>query len=167
MNRRHFLALGGLGIGAAGGYVGWRWYRSPSIPDGMGVETKHFERDVLSENSPRESEMLEWQEEYHTTIDNKDAANREIIDNESVTAFVSNTDFEESYLIVVQNGMQSEMELVLNTISRQENGLHLDITIDSPQSGPDDLRIHSLFIRITDEKEGVPEEVSVDIEGYV
>lgn len=167
MNRRRFLAFCGLGIGTAGGYIGWRWYHSPSILDGMRAETQHLERDILTEESSRDSEFLEWQEEHHTIINNMDAANREIIDDDSVTPFLDNTDFEESSVIVVQNGMQSEMELVLDTISRRENGIHLDITIDSPRSGPDDLLIHSILIRITDEDGKVPEEVSVDIEGYV
>jgi hypothetical protein len=63
--------------------------------------------------------------------------------------------------------MQSEMELVLDAISRREDGLYLDISIDSPRSGPDDLLVHSLLVRVTDEGGGVPEDVSVDIEGYV
>ncbi len=166
MNRRNFLALGGLGIGAAGGYFGWRWY-SPSRPDGMEVETQHFERDVLSENSSRESDFLEWKEEYQTTVTDRDAARRELIDSDPVTSFLNNTDFDESYLLVVQNGMQSEMELVLDGVSRQGDTLHLNVTITSPQGGPDDLLIHSLLIRVIDEERGVPEDVSVDIEGYV
>lgn len=167
MNRRSFLVLCGLGIGTAGGYVGWRWYHSPSIPDGMRVETRHIEGDIFTEDSSRVTESLEWQEEYQTVISDREAVDREINDDDSITPFLADTDFEDSYLIVVQNGMQSEMELVLDAISRQEDGLNLDISIDSPRSGPDDLLIHSLLIRVTDEDEGVPEDVSVDISGYV
>jgi len=133
----------------------------------MEVETQHFERDVLSENSSRESDFLEWKHEYQTIVTDRDAARRELIDSDSVTSFLDNTGFDESYLIVVQNGMQSEMELVLDGISRQAESLHLNVTINSPQGGPDDLLTHSLLIRIIDEKRGVPERVSVDIEGYV
>jgi len=167
MNRRRFLALGGVGIGAGGGYIGWRWYSSPSIPDGMRVESQHFEKDIVSENSSRDTEFLEWQEEYRTVLSEREAVNREIIDDVSITPFLDDTDFEDSYLIVVQNGMQSEMELVLDAISRRRYGLHLDVSIESPRSGPDDLLTHSLLIRVTDKDEGVPEKVSVDIEGYV
>jgi hypothetical protein len=110
---------------------------------------------------------LEWREEYHRILANTEAVNREIVDTGPVTAFLTDTDFEESYLVVVQNGMQSEMELVLDAISRRTGGLDLDISIDSPQGGPDDLLIHSLLVRMTDEKRGVPEELSVDIDGYV
>ena len=166
MNRRSFLALGGLGIGAASGYFGWH-YHSLSIPDGMEVETQHFERDVLSENSSRESDFLKWRHEYQTILTDRDAARRELIDSDSVTSFLDDTGFDDSYLIVVQNGMQSEMELVLDGISRQGENLQLNVTINSPQGGPDDLLTHSLLIRIIDEDGGVPERVSVDIEGYV
>lgn len=167
MNRRRFLTVAGLGVGTAGGYVGWRWYRSPSVPDGMRVETKHLERDVLTKRSSRNRNFLEWREEYRTLIPDKRDADEQIIDDDPVTSFLDSTDFEDSYLIVVQNGMQSEMELFLDAISRREDGIHLDISIDSPRGGPDDLLIHSLLIRIIDDVGGVPENVSVDIEGYV
>ena len=133
----------------------------------MEVETRHFERDVLSENSSRESDFLKWRHEYQTVVTDRDAARRELIDSDSVTSFLDDTGFDDSYLIVVQNGMQSGMELVLDGISRQGENLQLNITINSPQGGPDDLLTHSLLIRIIDEDGGVPERVSVDIEGYV
>lgn len=168
MNRRGFLGLCGLGVGTVGGYAVWRRSNSPSIPDGMNVETKHVETDVLTEYSSRDTDFLESQEEYSTVISDPTAANRELSDDSSIAPFVANTDFDESYLLVVQNGMQSEMELVLETVSRRDTGLHLDISIDAPQGGgPDDLRTHSLLIRITDEDDGVPAQVSVDIDGYV
>ena len=167
MNRRRFLAFCGLGIGTAGGYIGWRWYHSPSIPDGIKVGTQHIEGDIFAEGSSRDTEFLEWQEEYWTVISDREEVDSEITDDESISPFLDDTDFEDSYLIVVQNGMQSEMELVLDAISRREYGLHLNISIDPPQSGPDDLLTHSLLIRVTDENEGVPDKVSVDIEGYI
>ncbi|MFW6002969.1 MAG: hypothetical protein ACOCPT_00925 [Halanaeroarchaeum sp.] len=167
MNRRRYLALAGLGIGAVGGYTGWRWYRAPSVPDGMSVQPRHFERDILTEQTSRSSDFLEWKSEYQTVISDPETADRVLIDDRSITRFLDDTDFEASYLIVVQNGMQSEMELELDSITRREDGLHLDISIDPPQSGPDDLGIHSLLIRITDETGDVPDDVSVTITGYV
>jgi hypothetical protein len=167
MKRRRFLALGGVGVGAAGGYLGLRWYRAPSVPTGMTVETKHFERDVLTDRAARDPDFLEWQAEYHEVITEREAATERVIDDESVTAFLAETTFEASYVIVVQNGMQSEMELVLDAIARRPTGLHLDISIDAPRGGPDDLRVHSLLVRVTDEGEEPPADVSVDIEGYV
>ena len=167
MNRRGFLALCGLGIGTAGGYIGRSRYGSPSTPDGMRVETRHIEKDIFVEDSSRDAAFLGPKEEYQTVLSDRETADREIIDSESTTSFLGETDFEDSYLIVVQNGMQSEMELVLDAISRREHGLRLDVSIDSPRSGPDDLRTHSLLVRVTDRDEAVPEEVSVDIEGYI
>lgn len=109
---------------------------------------------------------MEYREEYRTVISGLKAANRTIIDDGSVAPFVANTDFDDSPFIVVQNGMQSKMELELDGVSHRDDGLHLDISIDSPQGGPDDLLIHSLLIRITDEDGDVRKKVSTDIEGY-
>ena len=44
MNRRKFLDLVTAGAGLGGGYLGWNWYNSPTIPSGMDVETLHIER---------------------------------------------------------------------------------------------------------------------------
>lgn len=167
MNRRRFLGSCALGVGAVGGYIGWRRHSSPSTPDGVTVETKHVARDVLTEKAPRDTDFLEYQAEYRTTIAEPDVAERQLIDGGPVADFLAGTDFDSSYLIVVQNGMQSQMELVLETVSRRDSGLHLDVSVDAPQGGPDDLLVHSLLVRVTDRGEGTPETVSVDIEGYV
>jgi len=167
MKRRQLLAACGLGIGAVGGCLGMRPGATPSVPEGMRVATTHLEADVLADESDRGTGFPEWRSEYHAVIADGDAADRRLIGDPSVDAFVGETDFEESVLIVVQNGMQSEMELVLDAIERRAGGLHLDVSIDAPQGGPDDLRTHSLLVRVTDADRRVPESVSVDIEGYV
>lgn len=167
MNRRRFLVFGGLGIGVGGGYFGWNWYTSPRVPTGMQVETLHFEGDALTESASRNRDQPGWKQKYHSLIADAGTANSELRDVNPLGSFIHTTDFEESYLIVVQNGMQSEMELVLDTITRTEHGLHLEISIDSPRSGPDDLTLHSLLIRITDTQSELPAEVTIDITGYV
>jgi hypothetical protein len=119
------------------------------------------------EDSSRDSKFLEWQEKSQTLITKRKEVNREIIDEESISPFLNDIDFKNSYLIVVQNGMQSEMELVLDGIFQREYGLHLNVSIDSPRGGPDDLLTHSLLIRVINEDGEVPEEISIDIKGYV
>ncbi|ELY42351.1 hypothetical protein C495_15142 [Natronorubrum sulfidifaciens JCM 14089] len=134
----------------------------------MNIETLHVERDVSANNFSREGESLAWKEEYHTVIEDVDTADRELEDIGSVTKFIDETNFNDSYMVIVQNGVQSEPDLVLDTIKRIENGLKIEISIDYPWFGVnDDLITHSLLIRITDSKDGVPETVTVDIEGYV
>jgi len=167
MNRRAFLAACGLGTGAFGGCLGVGPGAPPSVPDGVSVATTHLEADVLVDGSDRGSEFPAWKSEYHTVIADGAAADERLVDDPSVGAFVEATDFEESVLIVVQNGMQSQMELVLDAVERLEDGLRLHVSIDAPQGGPDDLRIHSLLVRVTDRDRRVPESVSVAIEGYV
>lgn len=167
MNRRRFLTFCGLGIATAGGYFGWRRYHLPSIPEGMKVGTQHIEGDIFVEDSSRDSKFLEWQEESQTLITKRKEVNREIIDGESISPFLNDIDFKDSYLIVVQNGMRSEMELVLDGIFQREYGFHLNVSIDSPRGGPDDLLTHSLLIRVINEDGEVPEEISIDIKGYV
>ncbi|ELY32593.1 hypothetical protein C500_03679 [Natrialba magadii ATCC 43099] len=133
----------------------------------MAVETVHVERDVLAANASRDGEPLAWKEEYHTIIEDPETADSELADIGSVTEFIDNTTFDDSYIVIVQNGMQSDPDLVLDAISRLENGLNIEISIDAPRMGGDDLITHSLLIRITDLEDGVPETITVDIEGYV
>lgn len=166
MKRRKYLASGGLGGALVGGYLVWNQYRSPKLPRGMTTDTLYLEQDVLTDQSSRDSDFLGWKEQYHTILDDKETAARELVDVEPITGFIEETDFEESYVLVIQNGMQSRPDLVLESIRREVNGLHVKISINSPRSVPDDLRVHSLLIRITDEKSGIPERVTVDINGY-
>lgn len=167
MNRRTFLATTGSGFGLAGGYLGWRWYRSSPSPAELDVETLYVDRDVSTTDFSREGESMSYGEEYHTVVDDSATAERELDDAESVTEFVSDTDFDESYLVVVQNGMQSEPDLVLDSVRRTDNGITIDVSIDAPRAVDDDLSIHSLLIRVADAGDGLPETVAVDIDGYV
>jgi hypothetical protein len=167
MNRRPFLAACGLGIGAFGGCLGVGPAAAPSLPEGVRVSTTHLEADALADGSDRNADFPEWKAEYHTVVADEAAAADRLVDDSPVDGFVAETNFDESVLIVVQNGMQSEMVLVLDAIERREAGLRLDVSIDAPQGGPDDLRIHSLLVRLTDSDRRVPESVAVDIEGYV
>lgn len=168
MHRRTYLSTAGAGIGVVGGgYLGWSQYLSRSAPTELTVETLYVDRDVSSTSFSRDGKSLAWKEEYHTVIADVDTAESELADIDSLTAFVDDTDFDESYLVVVQNGMQSEPELVLDTIERRADGIEIELSIDAPRGVDDDLVIHSLLIRVTDTRDGVPETVAVDIDGYV
>ncbi|QCC57179.1 hypothetical protein DVR14_00065 (plasmid) [Natrinema thermotolerans] len=134
----------------------------------MSVKTLYSERDILTQQSTRESESLAAREEFHTLIETQDVASREFISTNSVADFITATDFSESYLVLIQNGMQSQPDLVLDSIRRLEDGLQFDVTIDAPIFGvDDDLITHSLLVRITDRQENIPEVIEVDINGYV
>lgn len=62
--------------------------------------------------------------------------------------------------------MQSAPDLELDAVERRDDGIRAEITIDAPLSGNDDLLTHTFLLRIADAKEGVPETVIVDIDGY-
>ncbi|WP_255190798.1 hypothetical protein [Natronobeatus ordinarius] len=158
MDRRKFLAVGGLGLGA--GYA-WNRSRSPSIPSGMTVDTLYYEGNVFDAR-----DVFGSREESHTIITNKETAATEFRDVGQVSDFIKETNFEESYILVAQNGMRSEDDLELNSIERIENGLQVAISIDKPLlPDHDDLITHSLLIRISDEK-SLPDSIDVRIDGY-
>lgn len=165
MKRRRLLTLVILGIGFPGGYLAWSHYQRPDLPDGMSIETRYLKQDVLRSGSLRETDHLGWKDEFHTVIEDSNRAQKHL-DTGFVGDFVEATDFNSSYLLLVQNGMQSQPDLVLDSINRTEDGLQIDISIDAPRSGADDLGPHSLLFRITDRNGGVPESVTVDIGGY-
>ncbi len=167
MNRRQVLAFAGFGVGVPGGYLAWNWddSSSPRLPDGVAVETLYLTRNAFDdrtlESGPRE--------ETRTVVADPETAAAELVDEEFVTSFVEDTDFDQSYLVVVQTGMQSEPDLALSDVERTDDGVHLDLVVDHPRGRgvDDDLATHSLLVRITDEKADVPESVTVDIDGYV
>ncbi|ELZ46980.1 hypothetical protein C464_09994 [Halorubrum coriense DSM 10284] len=167
MNRRRLLAACGAGVGTLAGGVAWRRVRGPSVPPGIEAATTHLEADVLFRAPDRDPEFPEWKSEHHTVVPDAAAAEERLVDDGSVAEFVAATDFAESVLIVVQNGMQSEMELVLDAIERVADGLRLDVSVEAPSGGPDDLRTHSLLVRLTGAEPRVPLRVTVDVEGYV
>lgn len=167
MNRRQLLALAGLGVGGPGSYLAWNRYdsSSPRLPNGVTVETRYLTwgafADRTLESGPREV--------INAVVADPQTVEAELADEASVTSFVDETDFDESFLIVVQTGMQSDPDLALSAIVRTDDGLHLDVIVDHPRwkGVDDDLTAHSLLVRITDEKAAVPETVTVDVDGYV
>jgi|APHM01.1.fsa_nt_gi hypothetical protein len=166
MNRRQFLAASGVGVSVTGGAFAWRWFQSSSLPDGMTVDSWHYEADVLADSAAEDRGPLGPEEQFYTVLADREAAEQTL--NTDVTGALTETEFTQSYLLVVQTGMQSELSLELDGISRTENGLDVSVSVTSPgNGGPDDLRVHSLLVRVTDAETGVPAEIGLDISGYV
>lgn len=168
MNRRQVLAVIGAGVGASGGYVAWDWYRSPSLPDGMTVDTLYVRGNVFGEPAP-DGYDVGPREERHRILDDEETAASEVTFGESAMDFVEGTDFDDAYLVIVQTGMQTEPDLALEAISRTDEGIQLDVAVEHPwwRGVDDDLGTHSLLVRITDDRADVPDSVSVAIDGYV
>ena len=168
MNRRTVLALAGAGLSIPGGYVAWNRFQSLSVPDGMHVDTLYVRGNVFGEPAPADHEIGS-KEPHHTVIGDEETAAHEVSFAESAIKFADETDFGNSYLSIVQTRMQSEPDLALEAIARTDDGLHLDVAVEHPwwRGVDDDSVTHSLLIRIADDKDGIPESVSVDITGYV
>lgn len=172
MDRRSFLALGYTGTAAVvSGCVSQIRGSDddkevdPDLPDGMAVETAYTSSGVLGDEQ-------EWfgepRDEHHVVLSDAGSANERVTATDpSIESFVESVDFEQSYLLIVQNAMHVTPDLVLSEIERVDGGLHVEIAVDYPGHDiSDDLRVHSLLIAITDERDGVPETLAIDIQGY-
>lgn len=162
MKRRTVLAAGGLAVVGTGGYL-YSWLsHSPTIPDGMAVETLYVTQPVFAEQQyerpgVRESESL--------LVRDETAAEELFVESESIQQFVTDTDFEQSYVAVVDHRRSSSWDLYLETIERVSPD-ELSVTAIAqnwPPGQVDDLGIHVLLLRITDEEHPVPDDITVTV----
>jgi len=166
MRRRPLLAAAMFGtISGLAGCL--RGDGAPSVPEGMTVETRHWASDVLVEGIWHlRREQDEPVESSHTAIVDERAARSEIECDDGTSEFVDETDFERSYLLVVQNVMQSARWLELRRIERTGPGLDVTVVTASPDEPyGDDAVVHSLAIRVTDDSGDVPGELAVTVDG--
>lgn len=164
MKRRSVLATSaGIVFSSVAGCLGG----AQTAPEGMDVETRHWVADILEEGIwYQRREREESVDRYHELIDDETTAQNRIDGGEEVRAFVEETDFAESYLVVVQNMMQSARWLELQQIERTTQGLDIAVETASPDEPyGDDAAVHSLAIRVTDEQAGTPDELQVTIDG--
>lgn len=162
MERRTVLAASGLAVLGTGGYL-YSWLsHSSTIPDEMTVETLYVTQGVFTEqqyDSPgvRESELL--------LVSNETAANELFVESEPIQQFVAETDFEQSYIVVVDHRRSSSWDLYLDTIERvSPDGLSVTAVAQNwPPEQVDDLGVHVLLLRITDEQSPVPDDVTVTV----
>lgn len=165
MKRRQYLATSSLGLLSVGGgctAIG----SGRGVPDGMSVETRHWAESLLKDGitarlgSGRQGPLL-----YETLLTGKETAAERLQQDAAETArtFVADTDFEHSYLAVVEYfGTSSSYWLELRSLERQESGIHVVVELESPRSRRDDLASHSLVIRITDDNAETPAEISAE-----
>lgn len=168
MDRRTVLGLVGSSVSIPGGYVVWNRFQSASMPESMDVETLYVTGNVFGEPQS-EYDDVGPRKVIHRLIQDGETTSEEITFDDSAIEFAEATDFDESYLVVVQTGMQTAPDLELESIARTNDRLYFDVAVEHPlwRGVDDDLSTHSLLIRITDRVHPVPESVSVDIHGYV
>lgn len=162
MHRRRFLSglaivpfgLGGcLGTGA-----------NSNIPDGMTVETHHRVGSHLVDDEIEPSG--ERPRSYQTIIHSNTVAEERMSDAAEVEEFSKETDFDQSYLVVVvAAAWPSGARLELQEIERSDGGMCVRIVPASPDEVGDDAAVHSLAIRISEEDAGIPGEVAITIDG--
>ncbi|ELZ05447.1 hypothetical protein C481_01972 [Natrialba asiatica DSM 12278] len=127
----------------------------------MTIDTLYYEGNIFDAR-----DVFGPREESHTLITDEETAASEFRDVEQLSDFTEGINFDESYILVVQNGMRSEDDLELGSINRIEDGLQVAISIDKPLiPDHDDLITHTLLIRITDEK-SVFNSIDVSIDGH-
>lgn len=163
MDRRMFLTISGLTISSAvTGCLG----ENPYLPGGMTVETRHWVADILEEGIwYQRREAGKSVSRYYELIEIAEAAQRRIDGSDQVQEFVQGTNFERSYLLIVQNMMQSARWLELQHIERTDDGLDIAVETRSPDEPyGDDSTVHSLVTRVTDEQAGVPNDLRITID---
>ena len=162
MKRRTVLAAGGLAVLGTGGYL-YSWLsHSRTIPDGMTVETLYVTQGVFTE---QQYEIPGVRETESLLISDERATQELFVESEPIQQFVSETDFEQSYVVVVDHRRSSSWDLYLDTIERISPD-ELSVTAVAqnwPPEQDDDLGVHVLLVRITDEEQPVPDTVTTTV----
>lgn len=173
MERRRFLALSGLGVltSLSGCGVGRGWCSKrralfsnpPETPDRMSVETKNWSDGLLDSRGRNRpfavvvTSVAEAKVEVALLRTNRE-------DYDPIT-FIKKTNFDDSYLILVEwMGSSSSDDLTLSRIERRAEGVHVTAElIEACGAKSADVSAHSLFIRVTDEKEKAPARATVHV----
>lgn len=174
MKRRHLVSVTGLGVLV--GLSGCAGALGRTTPIDMAVETEHWSERVLEFQYPERPEdhqnpdaLKRDDNPYTIVLTDESEAKGRLLDRDytfidETVEFIQRTDFEQSYLVVVDwRGSSSSDTLKLNRINRTEDGLYLDIRLEQPATRLSDLSPHTLITRVTDERESIPENVSAGI----
>lgn len=172
MNRRRFLAAGGIaGTVAVAGCIDVIMRDNPTVPDGMSVTTRHTTGNVFEERVLNPGEDIT---SYHLLITDLSAVQDRLAHKEPDEGpspdprdigFIEDTDYDESYIVIVKYGMSSVRHLELKAIERIDGGIRLSVETSHQDGYNDDFADHSKLIRIFDDDAGVPEEVVAEVDG--
>lgn len=170
MNRRHFLLAAGAGVcssivaAVAGTNLLTSSSHSPSSPSGLTIETKALESPttVVEDDSNGPTELPS---ERVTTIPDAQTAAQKLREEDAIQAFVADTDFSSSYIVVVEHQIGGNEKLRVERIERIEDGLRLTLSITATGNMVnDEAQTGSLLIRCTDDDAGVPEAIEATVE---
>lgn len=159
MNRRRVLSGGSLVVATGlGGCVGTLAPRPDTDPD-----TLHAESDVWGD--------AEGSRPATRAVGEQATALERAVGPEAdrFAAFVRETDFEASYLALVQGiGVGSGTVLTLRETERVDDTLHLTVDEWPPEDDeprPGAVSVHSLTTRVARDERGLPEAVAATVEG--
>lgn len=136
----------------------------PDLPDGLSAETHRWNDCVLRDTPICDTPDL--QKSHNAILSDRETARNRLAENTDANDFIEDTDFSQSYVLLVQYRMQSARRLVLDTIERTETDLRVGVTTESPnESYGDDSVPHTLAVRITDEQSDGPRTITVSVDG--
>lgn len=173
-NRRELLSIipAGIALGTAG-CVASPEVSASSTPDGMSIESAHWNGSIFEDVAPHADASITLDEEdvYVAVFTNSDGIRsrlhkeKRLEHPDDVERFITQTDFDQSYVVAVKwmGGSRSSI-LELDEIERTDDGIHIEAVADHGEGARlRDLSIQTLLVRITDEERGVPEEVTADV----
>lgn len=172
MNRRKSIALiSGIFSTFLSGCVGviemTPWGSSNSeVSDGIEYESEYFKGESVINNGLWDRRMdPDTDNQYHTVVDSEETAVKRFVRDSAASEFVEGINFDESYLLIVEYGMQSDKDLKLKKIDRKENEYLVDFGIESPRSIGDDWIVHSYLLELTDTHSTRQREFLIRIDG--
>jgi len=138
---------------------------SPSIPEGMTVETLYDKRDFIRDTPSLRGGPIEAYEVVEVLIRDSETAKESFVGYEELDTFVERTGFTDSYLLLIQYATRPAEDLHLDSIEQHNNGMQVTIYVEDNPGG-DALATHSLLLRITEPVNEIPESVAIDLEGH-
>ena len=145
----------------ADGILALRSDNNPDSPDDMHIDLFNPDgKRVLVEDgslaqfeaSPSEAEgarlLIEPEEAYH------------VVSGKNIDQFVEETNFDESYLLVVSTSGSGE-DRTITEIIRSDAGLRLVIEVERDDEIPAEDRLYRFLLRVTDERDEVPKILEV------
>lgn len=136
----------------------------PTLSVGIDVETKYYlHEEVLRDGIHRVWDTYRYRSLHTFIATAADAAAR--VNDGRDAGFITNTTFDDTYVVVVQAVGPSEPDLVVRDITRIDTGLDVTVTFWTPADYvTPDVAMHTLAIRVHDRYVGVPPIVKASVD---
>lgn len=140
---------------------------TPVLPDGLTIETRHWLDWVLRDGlGHHRGTSDESPEAFHTVLSTQaEAQNRIETDTDEATEFVLATEFDQSYVIVLEALASGEAWFEATEIERTDTGIWMYVAKKPDRATTGDVVSHSLVVRVHDETTTRPEVITVDVDG--